>query len=113
MQETLAVLAVLIGLAIPASAQTYIGLGHVSCDSWTQERRAESSIAQAYTSWVLGYVSGINSTDVLERRTGDFLQNMSGDGLLASIDQYCAAQPKQTVRNAAAQLIGMLRSNTH
>jgi hypothetical protein len=113
MRDALTVLAVLIGLAIPSSAQTYIGLGHVSCDSWTQERRAESSVAQAYTSWVLGYVSGINSTDVLERRTGDFLQNMSGDGLLASIDQYCAAQPKQTVRNAAAQLIGTLRSNTH
>ncbi len=113
MQKVPAALAVLASLAAPAFAQAYIGFGHVPCESWTQERRSESAVAQAYMSWVFGYVSGVNSSDVLERRTTDLLQDATGDKLLAAIDEFCAAQPKQPLRNAATQLIGTLRSNTH
>lgn len=93
---------------VPASAgarqagfQIY-GLGLDSCGKWTQEHRAESDWANAQSSWLTGWVSGIGYA------TNGRLRHVDGAGIVAFVDSYCAAHPLERVADAAKALVGEL-----
>jgi hypothetical protein len=95
-----------IGLALWASAASALtlGPGTVSCGRWQQERQTTSADRFAFEAWVLGYITRANDEDFIVR-------NLSAEegGLFASIDNYCRANPRKELADAAKSLALTLR----
>jgi hypothetical protein len=54
--------------------------------------------------WIAGYLSAFNSlTD--DPATPDFLKDEDWDGLIAWIDNYCAARPLDKLETAGRSLV--------
>ena len=106
-------LCLLFGLVLPAvtaTAQTYYGRGDTSCGSWNQERAAGSVNAIVYQQWIAGFISGVNTGDVINKRP-DFLRHTEPAQILTDIDDYCSSQPNKTLVEAAIAVIITLRKN--
>lgn len=100
--------ALALAIAAPAEQQAYIYSfpGNDTCGNWTENRRLPQSRNQALEGWVLGFVSGYN---VYEDPKGNVAPGVSGLGLLAWVDQYCAANPLDTLFTAGVKLVIELR----
>ncbi len=83
-----------------------VGLGLLSCGSWTVARRTFVQNA-SYEQWVLGYIVGI--AEGYHRAGGksdvDPLRGMDDQKVWAWMDNYCQAHSLETVANAAAQFV--------
>lgn len=90
----------------PAAAITIIGFGTQTCGAWTEAAKTESFARQMQRTWVAGYVSGVAIT-----RGRDFLEPTDFDGMMAWIDQYCAANPLRIIQYAADVLAFTLDRN--
>src|SRR6201993_4136912 len=105
------VLLLLLGTTLQALAQEDVskiifGEGLGSCGTWTQARQ-EKSIKQGLSAqWVAGYVSGMNT----ESRGPDALSGTDFLGVMAWIDNYCGAHPRDGIGTAARALMTELRS---
>jgi hypothetical protein len=97
-------------LARPSLAQ-YIGFGDKSCGTWALERRNQSTAALVYSAWVAGYVSGVNTANVIDNKSPDFLKRTDGAAITAWIDNYCSSYPLSTLLDASIKLINTLRAN--
>lgn len=75
-----------------------------SCATWTNNRKNRSS--QLLEGWVLGFVSGYN----VLTRGGSIASDVTAQGLLGWIDQYCAASPLDSVTTASFKLIRELEN---
>jgi hypothetical protein len=95
-------------LSTPALSQTYFGPGDKSCGSWT-ERHADTAIAAVFDMWLLGFVSGINTSETLSLNRPDILKATDAKGIIGWMDNYCASHPLDSVMSAAIKLIGELR----
>src|SRR5579862_8851356 len=101
----------LLGATMQVSAQVnaskiIFGEGLDSCSAWTQARQ-EKSIKQGLSAqWVAGYVSGMNT----ESRGPDALSGTDFLGVMAWIDNYCGAHPRDGIGTAARALMTELRS---
>jgi hypothetical protein len=70
------------------------GQGNLSCGRWTEDKRVRED---AHT-WVLGFVSGAGWASTESQR------QTTSAGMAAWIDQYCAANPANTIQLAAGVL---------
>lgn len=75
-----------------------------SCPKWTEERQGKRS--QILQFWLLGFVSGYNVYG--PEPTGGAAAGVDSTGILAWVDQYCAANPLDSVVTAAIKLVGEL-----
>jgi len=71
-----------------------------SCAKWTEYRTNKSD--QVLEGWVLGFVTGQNA---YRSGGGDVAHGTPGAGLVAWVDQYCAANPLDSVTTASFKLI--------
>jgi hypothetical protein len=98
--------------ATPSRAQKTVGYGETSCKSWTKERRTETAMSLAYSGWVLGFVSGVNAIHILMAdKSQDFIKTAVAKGMIAWVDDYCAAHPDDHLSSAAFGLISTLKGN--
>lgn len=81
-----------------AQAQEYraIGVGTMSCGSWTAARRTQGADAFALQQWVAGFLSGIGY-----QGPGNPLNGVDAEGVWAWIDNYCRSHPLDKIRMAA------------
>jgi hypothetical protein len=101
--------AVLIGHSsfAPAYGQNgqVIGAGGYSCGTWTAEkaipiRRLENE------AWLMGYFSAANR---FVSTNGNLTHGVDGTGLVAWMDNYCAAHPLNMIETGALNLYQELR----
>lgn len=104
-----AVLSLLI-IGGPAHAQgrMVLGNGISSCGTWTKERQTDAVNSALLTQWVAGFLSGMNVPNAT-----DVLVDKDYDGLMGWIDNYCRANPLNSVGIASAALMYELRSRQH
>ena len=86
--------------------QYYSPTGHDSCADWTQDRDPRGNRNQVLEGWVLGYVTAYNQ---YEDSTGGMKQGGNATALLGWLDQYCAANPLDSVVQASTKLVAELR----
>lgn len=72
--------------------------GADSCADWTAERAGKR---QGLQGWLLGWVSGQN---VFGQNNGDVSNGASAEGLLGWMDNYCKANPLDSMATAAMKL---------
>jgi hypothetical protein len=98
------VLACLVMLVLGLSAQVAcayeaLGPGVISCGTWTAERRTPNAITAVMAeSWVLGFLSGIG---FVGQSGSDPLHGSHAEAVSAWIDNYCKANPLDSVGKAA------------
>lgn len=83
-----------------AHAQTYIGPGNIGCEKFSSLVAANSSTAQSIDYWIRGYVSGLNAAWKGVKGT-DALLNVDPAQVSLYMLQYCEANPRKNVLNAA------------
>jgi hypothetical protein len=91
--------ALLISSAEAAQPGTYnlLGLGTISCGTWTAWRR--EGRASLPEQWILGFLSGVG----YEGGGGDNpLNGVDADAVWAWMDNYCRANPLDRVAKAGA-----------
>lgn len=90
--------------ALPSAAHEYVQVYNYpaadSCATWTRYRAAREN--QALEGWVLGFVTGRNA---FGPGTGDLAPGVHAEGLTAWVDQYCAANPLESVSTASFKLV--------
>ena len=69
-------------------------------------RRAGPLASAGYRSWVLGFVSGVNTMTANLKL--DFLKGRDAEVLVTWIDDYCAAHPLDNLAGASIQLLTTL-----
>jgi hypothetical protein len=91
------------------------GAGVRSCGTWTETRRSgNTTTTEYYQQWVAGFLSATNMFTARNNKIGniDILAqpNIDTQGLWAWVDNYCIANPLDTVTDAAdalgADLVG-------
>jgi hypothetical protein len=89
--------------AQPVQAGNFvIGSGTASCGTWTQARKAQSTISSLLAQWVAGYLSSANVND---SSPSDILKDQDYDGLMAWVDKYCQENPLDVIGTAAQKLL--------
>jgi len=77
--------------------------GVTTCERWSIDRKESSSYARlAQTSWVLGFLSGLNS--LKGASNGEVLKNKDPDKLLSQIDSYYQKYPLDNSYDATLDL---------
>ena len=79
-----------------------LGSGSDSCGQWTKEFRNDSNLIFGLRMWVRGYVTSFN---VWVLQSGNVPQGTDNNGILAWVDNYCAANPLNDVETAARALL--------
>jgi hypothetical protein len=87
-----------------AESRMTVGNGLKSCGTWTQKRQTNDD--SVFVSWVVGYLSGMN----LDSTHPDALLGTDFDGLMGWIDNYCRANPLQSIAIAGTVLMRQLQS---
>jgi hypothetical protein len=96
----LSVLMALIG-ELPAQAVSIYNPGTESCGSWASGQ--PEMVKGLKVAWLLGFVSGYNWYRSAEDVTSDV------HGLVGWVDNYCVANPLDSIAKAAGRLIDELR----
>ena len=86
---------------------TALGDGAYACREWTSERKTNSTRSKMTSTWLLGFLSGVNATPTSPPR--DILSGVNIDDLLAWVDKFCGDNPSTNVGTAAAKLAEELR----
>lgn len=79
----------------------YIGVGSQPCSVWTEARKTDGLNAAQLKSWLMGYVSGMNSA----LGETELFGRSDGESMVVRIDVWCLKNPNQTVGEAAAYLV--------
>jgi hypothetical protein len=78
-----------------------------SCATWTSYRK--SNDAAPLEGWILGLVTGANAYG---DTGGDIAPGVTGAGLFGWVDQYCAANPLDSVTQAGFKLVRELKARS-
>jgi hypothetical protein len=81
---------------------TIKGFGLGLCESWTKYENDGGSMKKANRSWVLGYMSGVNETDFVNK---DILKMRNKRALFGWIDNYCIENPQKNIAQATKALV--------
>ena len=109
--------AVTAGLLILATTQavtaqtgrkfTILGHGASTCGQWTADQRLQNLSSNSDKAWLLGYITAFN------RFGGEPVGNVSSgvdpEGMMAFMNNYCAAHPLDTIEDGANELVQELR----
>lgn len=90
-------------LALPPA--TVVGWGNRSCGDWSDAKQKDDWLRAVYKGWLGGFVSGLNFAS----QHGDITATTDFNGLVAWVDNYCAANPLDPVHVASANLAVTLR----
>ena len=98
--------------SISFGAETYVGgVGASVCGSWSEARRgpmtSKTVIQEQMTvSWVMGFVSAMNNeyAEQFPNFTQHF-KRIGSDGVTGWLDNYCRANPINSVNDAAMSLV--------
>jgi hypothetical protein len=85
-----------------------LGVGTSSCGVWTRARAGTDFDLDkaAISSWLLGYVTAVNFwTTASSRKSGGVSEGYDNEALLAWVDNYCKANPLQTIEKASGNLL--------
>jgi hypothetical protein len=95
------------------SAHAIIGVGVADggCGRWASSKE-DSPLDIGFTSWLLGFTSGVNAVAVLSHR-GDFLNGYDGWSLAPWAKQWCSKHPLDQVSSAADALIDELANRRY
>jgi hypothetical protein len=106
MRLALVILAWAVIASSPATSARLLGDGTISCETWTEERDANSPRSSMMLVWVLGFMSAANAT-LFVRGDPDFLADADIDirTIAASVDSYCQAHPDRRIADAAGDLV--------
>ena len=106
MRRGLLTLVMLVTVTSPAASTRLVGDGLISCQTWTEEREANSPRSSLMTVWVLGFMSAANTT-LFARGDPDFLAESDIDirTIVTGIDSYCQAHPEHRIADAAGDLV--------
>jgi hypothetical protein len=88
-----------------ASARNGFGAGGHSCGTWLETRQNQDAARVGRESWVLGYVSGANSS----KDGDDFLVEPDAQAIFAWLDNYCRQHPLERLVKASSMLIDELK----
>ena len=99
MKRALVVVAMLLLLTTRLKAgSTIVGAGSQSCKAWTN-RKKNPVVKEAFESWVMGFVSGLNvSGDREIVGGGEF------SAIVAWMDRRCSSNPSDQIGVAALDL---------
>lgn len=97
------------GIPVTSHAQNkqfqYYGFpGNDSCGSWTDHRKNRGN--QILEGWVLGFVTSAN---IYGQHDGQLGEGSGATAMLAWVDQYCAANPLDSVLQTSIKLIDELK----
>jgi hypothetical protein len=79
----------------------YFGVGGQSCGVWVDARKRNEARSQG--NWVLGYFSALNLWGVIGR-DNDALKNVDANAIYHWLDNYCQANPLETIASAVGNL---------
>lgn len=105
LSRSLLMFALLTGLASFARASddvTIYGAGLSSCKKYVVAREEQSSDVVAYTDWLSGYLSGVNTTST---HRSNFLSHDELEDALVWLNDYCQMHPSARVAEAAWALV--------
>lgn len=90
----------LVGLLVSTGATAVSTMGNTSCGRWVKDRSASSLRDQlAGDSWLIGYLNGVAAwSDV------DILNQVDGESLMLWMDNYCKANPLESVAHGGMVL---------
>ena len=80
---------------------TVYAVANLDCATWSASRNTNRSSSNPAVAWILGFVSGMNSSVDLGY---DPLTNLSGPGAVRFIDDYCKTHPTATTPEAVDAL---------
>jgi len=100
-------LAILACGEISGNAHASTVLGSISCKQW-QDRQNKPAVAEAYTSWLNGYLSGANAIygEMLDR---DIIKNSDKISIADWTDAYCQKHPVSMLDESTSALIKLLK----
>jgi hypothetical protein len=92
--------------ATAADTHRMEGNGNASCGNWTEARAPApgGGMTQDHplqAQWVLGFLTGVG----VFGRTFDPLKNVDAQGVVAWMDNYCQANPLDSIGTAAADFV--------
>jgi hypothetical protein len=95
--------------ALP-SPPSLVGFGVVTggCGKWISTPQ-NSAVDIGYTSWLVGYISGLNTVAVIDGK-GDALDGYDGNSLTPCAKNWCRAHPLNQVSSAAVALMSELNN---
>ena len=103
---------ILVAAALAAQStqgfQLYTAIDSDSCATWTSDRKNRGS--QVLQGWLLGLITGYN---YYKAPSGNIAPGVTTDGLFGWVDQYCAANPLDSVTTASFKLIKELERRAH
>jgi hypothetical protein len=90
------------------SPATYavLGPGTISCATWAQQRRDDGYPAVAAGDWVLGYATAFNE---YVAAGGEATRGTDSAALFVWIDNYCRANPLDSLAMASRHLVDVLK----
>ncbi|MGB5225041.1 MAG: hypothetical protein WBN45_15330 [Arenicellales bacterium] len=83
-----------------------IGLGWVSCSSWTNNRSRDTLKSAQFESWVLGFLTGAIAYGTWDK---DLLNGNSVVDVIGWVDTYCRTNPLNDITDASTALVGVLK----
>ena len=87
-----------------------MGFGTKSCGAWTADRQGNGDIQFVDEAWVLGYLTALN---VVGPGSDNIARNTDTDGIVAWVDNYCAAHPLDEIVTATRALGDVLLAADH
>jgi hypothetical protein len=86
----------------------YEAIGYVDCGQWLSRNDKDlSSISTG--SWLAGFMTGLNASDAKDGQDRDSLQKVSADRIFLWMDNYCKANPLESVATGGFRLMFELR----
>lgn len=104
--SVVALLAVIRTETDAAEQSIIFGPGTASCGTWSQyDKQPDNPVKAALQSWVLGFVTGMESGAQLPPA---IFKGIDNRGLLGWVSNYCQAHPLDQVSVAAVSLLNEL-----
>jgi hypothetical protein len=85
----------------PRKTYTVLGIGTVSCGTWT--KNVESGATAAQRAWVQGFVTGYNM--LIANGWADVSEGIDSEGLFAQMTKLCAENPLDDISDATNKLL--------
>src|SRR3954469_9351620 len=110
-----AVAAMLVSLSsASASSQTLVGYGAATCAAWIEAHRSANAPDKvALDGWAFGYLDGLAKYIESEKQlknlpAADILKGLDRPAVVELTNQFCLANPAQTLDNALAAMTAQL-----
>ena len=96
-----------IGTASAVGPALTAGIGSLSCGTWTRQRGQGGVQTDIDKEWILGFVTGVNwDRAITPASRGSLLgKGIDTNGWFGFVDNYCLSHPRDTVLEAAIDLI--------